>query len=1010
MWSWHKAKKYAVEMRSIASFAVRRGPLVLLFWLIAIAGVNVLVPQLDKVIAHDTTAFIPSYAKSMQAFRDLDQAFGGGHSQTFAFVAVERKTGITSADELWLQSLTAKLSADPAHFSSVPDLTQPGMFDALLSKDHQALYLQIGLPGPVGAPQTDDQVALLRADVAKAPAGLSAYVTGTPATIADTQNSIQSNIAKITIITVVLIGIILFLLYRSIPMTVAVLTFIGAALGLGRGLVALAGQEHLFHVSTFTASFVTAVVLGAATDYAIFLLSRFHELRRAGVEAHEAARDATVNTASVIVGSALTVALALASMAFAHIAMFNTTGPAVSLAILSTLALSLSFLPALIAFAGPRGWLDPKRQRSEASWNRLGNYIVTKPARVLALGLLPLLLLAFFFPLAKVAYDQRRTLPAGEQSSLGYQLLDRHFPPNEVLADYILVTTDHSVRNSADLAAIEKAAAAVAAVPGVASVRTVTRPLGTTLTQASLAYQMGQAGHQLGTASHQVAQGAQAAHQLNSGANQLSAGASQAASGAQQILTGANALAAGMPKLSSGADSAHGGSAQLESGARLLAASLNSGADQAQLAVNGLGLAYNALNQSSLCGLDPYCSRARAGIGQIYAAERDQLVPGMRKAATAAQQIASGAGSLKVGLAQLQAGLAQANTGTAELRSGQALLASKLGDLANGASQVANGTGQMATKVSGLGSGLANASTFLNGASSTAGQSGSGGFYLPPAAFRDPRFATATNAFVSPDGRSVRMISVSATDAFGNAAMDRVPQLAAAVKKALAGTHLANAKVEMTGLPAADGDIKTLANEDFNHTALAALIVVLIILLLLLRSLLASVFLMASVVLSYAAAVGLGVLVWQDLLGKPLDWTIPSIAFVLLVAVGADYNMLLVKRIHDEAPNGERHGIAHAVAVTGSVITAAGLIFASSVFAMMAGNVLTLEQLGFTIGMGLLLDTFIVRTLVVPAFATLIGRNLWWPSNRGGRRRASSEPGVKREVVYAAPPPPPPLA
>ncbi|MGN6721504.1 MAG: MMPL family transporter, partial [Marmoricola sp.] len=837
-------------MGRVAAFAVRRGPLVLLFWLLAIASVNVLVPQLDKVIAHDTTAFIPSYAKSMEAFRHLDQAFGDGKSQTFAFVAVERKSGITSRDELWLQSLTARLSADRADFSSVPDLTQPGMFDALLSKDHQALYLQIGLPGPVGAPQTDDQVAKLRSEVGTSPDGLSAYVTGTPATIADTQDSIQHSIAKITIITVVLIGIILFLLYRSIPMTAAVLTFIGAALGLGRGLVALAGQEHLFHVSTFTESFVTAVVLGAATDYAIFLLSRFHELRRAGVEAREAAREATVSTASVIVGSALTVALALASMAFAHIAMFNTTGPAVSLAILSTLALSLTFLPALISFAGPRGWLDPKPQRSEATWNKLGAFIVTKPARVLAFGLIPLVLLALFFPLAKVSYDQRRTLPPAEESSLGYQLLDRHFPPNEVLADYILISTDHNVRNSADLAAIEKAAAAVANVPGVASVRTVTRPLGSTLPQASLAYQMGQAGKQLGTASTQVAQGAKAAHQLNTGAHQLSDGASKAASGAQQVLSGANQLASGLPKLASGASSAKGGSTQLQAGARLLAASLNSGADQAQLAVSGLGLAYNALKQSPLCGIDPYCSRARAGIAKIYAAERDQLVPGMRQAATAAGQIASGATSLTAGLSQLQSGLARANTGATQLRDGQALLASKLGALANGAGQVASGTGQMATQVSGLGSGLANASTFLTGASSTAGQSGSGGFYLPPAAFHDPRFATATNAFVSPNGKAVRMIEISATDAFGNAAMDRVPKLAAAVTKALAGTPLANARVEVTGLPAADGDIKTLANDDFNHTALTALIVVLIILMLLLRSLLASVFLMASVVLS----------------------------------------------------------------------------------------------------------------------------------------------------------------
>lgn len=986
-------------MRSVAAFAVRRGPLVLVLWLLAIVGVNVLVPQLDSVIKHDSTAFIPPYATSMQAFRDLDKAFTGGHSQSFTYVAVEDTKGISAADKAWLVSLTTSLAADPAHFSNVPDLTQPGMFDALQSKDKQALYLQIGLPGPVGAPQTDAQVALLRDHVGTAPPGTTAYVTGTPATIADTQDTIQKNITKITLITVLLIGIILFLLYRSIPITAAVLTFIGAALALGRGVVAFAGQHHVFHVSTFTASFVTAVVLGAATDYAIFLLSRFHELRRAGVDPLDAAREATVNTASVILGSSITVALAMASMAFAHIAMFNTTGPAVSVAILATLALSLTFLPAFMAIAGPRGWLDPKRQRSEASWNRLSTYIVTKPVRVLAAGLVPLILLAAFYPLAKVSYDQRRTLPAGESSSLGYQLLDRHFPANEVLSDYILIRTDHNLRDSRNLAAIERAAAAVAAVPGIASVRTVTRPLGTTIPQASLAYQMGQAGKQLGAASTQVSHGASAAHRLGTGADQLSAGANQAASGAQQILAGANQLASGLPQLASGANAAQGGTAQLRAGATQLAAALSSGADQAQVGVDGLGLAYQALNQSLVCGLDPYCSRARTGIGQIYVAERDQMIPGMRRAAAAARQIASGAGSLSSGISQLQAGLAAANNGAASLRDGQALLASKLGELANGAGQVASGSNQMATQVGTLSTGLSQASTYLNGASSAAGSTGSGGFYLPPAAFSDPRFATAANAFISPDGKAVRIISISATDAFGNAAMDRVPTVIAAVHQALAGTPLANANVEMTGLAPADRDIHTLANSDFNHTAIAALLVVLVVLLLLLRSVLASVFLLGSVMLSYAAAVGLGVLVWQDLLGKPLDWTVPSIAFALLVAVGADYNMLLVKRIHDEAPNGERPGIARAVAVTGSVITAAGLIFASSVFAMMSGNVLTLEQLGFTIGMGLLLDTFIVRTLVVPAFATLAGRNLWWPSKRGQTPAASQESAPEPQLV-----------
>jgi RND superfamily putative drug exporter len=185
-------------------------------------------------------------------------------------------------------------------------------------------------------------------------------------------------------------------------------------------------------------------------------------------------------------------------------------------------------------------------------------------------------------------------------------------------------------------------------------------------------------------------------------------------------------------------------------------------------------------------------------------------------------------------------------------------------------------------------------------------------------------------------------------------------------------------------MAATNADIQRLSQSDFRLVAAVALIAVFLVLLLLIRSLVAASVLLASVVLSYAATIGLSILVWQLLLGVPLEWTVACIAFVLLVAVGADYNLLLIKRIHEESPDGSRAGVARAVSATGGVITAAGVIFAASMFAMMSGSVTTLVQLGFTVGGGLLLDTFVVRTLVVPAFAALAGPRLWWPSRVPG--------------------------
>lgn len=983
-------------MNNIARFAVRRAPLVVLLWLAVIVGLNVGVPQLEEVIAEDNTAFVPAHADSIAAYTHMDEAFGNGDTRSVVFVAGERDGGLTASDRAWFGGLADRVEAEHAEVTQVTDVAARGVWEGVVSKDGEAVYLQVGLPADVGTPQSSQQIHELREIVAdEVPAGLSVAVTGPAATITDTQDTIEHDIRTITVVTVGLIAVILLLLYRSLGVTALVLGFIGAALGAGRGIAALGGELGWFHVSTFTASFVTAIVLGASTDYAIFLLSRFHEQRRAGVEAREAATNATVKVASVIVGSALTVVLATACMGLAEIGMFSTTGPAVALAVALALLLCLSLLPALIALVAPRGWIDPRPNRSEARWAGLAAYVVARPAKVLALGLLPLLLLASAYPLMELGYDQRRVQPDDTESNVGYRLLADHYPANEVLADYVLITSDHDMRNARDIAAIEQAAASVARLRGVESVRTVSRPLGTPIKEASLGYQMGVAGERLGKASTQVSTGAKDASRLDSGATKLSGGAGQVADGASRavdgadrLLAGANELSSGLTRLADGADDAVDGTRRLREGAARLADGLEDGLANVQLAVDGLGLAYDALQNKSLtCGIDPACRQAREGIRQIWVGERDQLLPGLREAVAGARAIASGAVDLEAGLARIEAGLDRADAGAEQLRAGQATLAGKLGDLADGADQVADGagqvadgTGQVAGRMGELGSGLGDASSYLTETSKATRDPAVGGFYLPPAAFDDERFAMARGLFMSDDGRSARMVVVGATDAFGNASINRTAELSEATELALADGPLAGSTVESTGMPSSLADIRELSTADFRMVALVALLVVLVILLVLLRSVVASLFLLASVVLSYAAAMGLGVLVWQVLLDKPLDWTVPSIAFVLLVAVGADYNMLLIKRIRDEAPDGSAAGVARALAVTGGVITAAGLIFAASVFAMMAGSVVTLTQIGFTIGMGLLLDTFVVRTLVVPAFAALVGPRLWWPS------------------------------
>src|SRR5690606_2909392 len=160
------------------------------------------------------------------------------------------------------------------------------------------------------------------------------------------------------------------------------------------------------------------------------------------------------------------------------------------------------------------------------------------------------------------------------------------------------------------------------------------------------------------------------------------------------------------------------------------------------------------------------------------------------------------------------------------------------------------------------------------------------------------------------------------------------------------------------------------------------LVVVLGVLCLLLRSILAPLLLVGTVVLSFAATMGVSALVFNHVLGFPgADPVVPLFGFVFLVALGIDYNIFLMTRAREEAFTlGTRDGTLRALTGTGGVITSAGVVLAATFAALAVLPILFLAQLAFIVAFGVLLDTLLVRSLLVPALAVDIGRRIWWPS------------------------------
>jgi RND superfamily putative drug exporter len=253
-------------------------------------------------------------------------------------------------------------------------------------------------------------------------------------------------------------------------------------------------------------------------------------------------------------------------------------------------------------------------------------------------------------------------------------------------------------------------------------------------------------------------------------------------------------------------------------------------------------------------------------------------------------------------------------------------------------------------------------------------------FYIPHEGFENDDVKVGIQLLMSPDGKAARLIVTHEGDAMGPEGVEHVEKFPGAITTILKETSLAGARVYIGGSGSNDKDIKEYAASDLLIAAIAAFVLIFLIMMFLTRSLMAAFVIPATVAFSYAGAFGLSILVWQHLIGLHLHWLVLPLTFIILVAVGSDYNLLLIVRVKEEIHAGINTGLIRALGSTGGVVTSAGLVFAFTMLAMLTSDLRTIGQVGSTVCIGLLLDTLIVRSFVVPCILRILGPWFWWPT------------------------------
>jgi RND superfamily putative drug exporter len=938
--------------RPFLAEAIRRfSVLVILGWLAITVVLTLCVPSLEQVAKDHAVSLSAKDAPSVKAMMRIGEVFNESNSDSVVVIVLEGEEPLGDDAHTYYGDLIRQLKADTTHVQHIQDfwgdpLTAPGAQSA----DGKAAYVQLNIAGNQGEALANESVDSVRNIVqrTRAPNGVSAYVTGGAALVADSNQSGDRTAVKIMVTTVTVIFIMLLLVYRSVTTVIVSLAVVMIELAVVRGGIALLANQGIISLSTFAVSILVSLAIAAGTDYGIFFLGRYHEARQAGEDRETAYYTAFRGVAHVVLASGLTIAGATYCLSFTRLPMFQTMGAPLALGMLIAIIVTLTLVPAVLAVGGRLGRLDPVRETKVRGWRRVGTAVVRWPAPIFVATCAVTLVGLLALPGYEESYRDRLYIPQDTPANLGWAATERHFSQARMMPEVLMIESDHDMRNSADFLVLDKLAKGIFQVEGVSRVQAVTRPQGTPLEHTSIPFLL----------SMQTAGQLQNLRFANRRLNDVWVQANE--------LTGTIATMERTYVLT-----------------KQLAATTHHmvGVTKETVAITGEvrdSLAdvddffrpiRNYFYWESHCFNIPICWAFRSLFDSMDGVDRltqkfEELVPDLDNIDAIMPQLVALLPPLIDSVRSVQ-------TMMLTMHSTMSGIFEQMEELSESATAM--------------------------GQDFDAARNDSS-FYLPREAFDNPDFQRVMKLFLSPDGKAARFIISHRGDPATAEGISRVESIRTAAEESLKGTPLEDSQIYLSGTASIFKDLKHGSHYDLLIAGIASLCVIFIIMLIITRSLVAALVIVGTVALSLGASFGLSVLVWQYILGFNLHWLVLVMSVIILLAVGSDYNLLLVARCKEEIGAGLKTGIIRAMGGTGKVVTTAGLVFAFTMASLVVSDMRVVGQVGTTIGLGLLFDTLIVRSFLLPSVAALLGRWFWWPMNVHSRRSSRRRLGAQLDL------------
>ncbi|GEN82617.1 membrane protein [Sporosarcina luteola] len=994
---------------------------ILAIWLIATVVLTVIQPDVNAILRDQgqegTSKDSPSVVAS-DILKKMDTTVG-----TDNLIVFHDKDKISDQDMEQIGKVINSLK-DSSSEIGITDMIDPfNMPDAkssLVSEDGTTLMVSYKLDKK--GREIDDIQPLFEAKLDKVP--VEYYLSGEDFINNDYLQATQAGVEKSAALTVIFILVVLIIAFRSVVTPLVSLVAVAFSYLTSMGIAAQLIDKAGFPITSLTQMLLVLILFGLGTDYNILLFNRFKEELSKGHSIDDSIVNTYKTAGKTIAYSILTVFIAFLALVFSESPIYQS-GVVVVIGVTLLLLEILTLTPFIMKVLGKKLFWPSKNvggHKENKFWGKASTLGIKHPIIITLIVLLIIGPMVIFHD-EKLNFDTVGELGNKYPSSKAINLVSEHFGKGQSMPATVVIENKNALDNNDSLAVIDDITERLKGMKGIKQVSSVTQPLGERIDDFYVSGQMGtvtdglsktqngvdtisdgmkEASEKLGSADFsQVSEMVDGTAKLQDGVTalanglkQIQAGIDDGTSNSQTISNGLTSIETNLSEMSGGVSMLADNYGKMQAGYKEMGTHYQDAAKALlgvketlslmQSMVADLGNSYaDLMNDEHYMGLKQTLTTLSSSLGDITPESINQLneqynaaTAGFGTANKNLAEISNGLDKITAGLKQLKEGLGEASSGIGTIVTNMDNVNTGLGQMKSGQEQLAEGLngfsvfGDQLSEVNGGLEGISDGIGQTNGYLTQLNKNKS--FFIPKEALTNDEFKGSLDAFMSKDRTITKMTVILNDDPYSNAALQTIEKMNDTISAGLKGTVLSDSEYGTAGSSARTRDMNDILSRDLNKTTVIVIAGVLLVLFFVIRSFWTPIFITASLVGAYYAAMFVVNSIFINMLGYAgLSSFVPFFSFIIIVSLGVDYSIFLMMRFKEYPDLPPKEAIVMASKHIGGVIISAVVILGGTFATLTPAGIVLLTELAIAVITGLIVLCFILLPIFLPALMAL---------------------------------------